>query len=712
MKIRKRIFYILVILGFLLTEYLAGLMNQIFLSLGNLQEMMAGEAWIDANPFVCFGYAFSLTGLIFGMIYLIAVGIFTLYARASGKFDSKEKDDRGFKTLDNGIYGTAKLMDLDELKQTLELQPIPTADGVILGKWDNKSEKTNFDLTGKVICMPKDTRLNRNIAVFGASGTGKSRCVIRPAIFTSLLRKESIVITDPKGEMYADTSELCRKYGYEVKVLNFLNPKKSDCWPCMHGVSGEALPAQVMVNSIIKNTSEGSENHFWDNSEENLLKALIMRLTGDKTMREEDVSLGTVYRFLTLGEDQFGALFTGMNDDEPAKMAYNIYANDSDTVRKNVVSGLSNRLQILQDKSVCNMLGGTIETGIDLTAPAKKKCAYYVILSDQDSTMTFLSSLFFTFLFRELVAYADSTPEQRCPVPVNLLLDEFNNIGKLGAASDGSDFAKTLSTIRSRDIRCTLVCQSLGQLQNRYPLNLWSEIIGNCDIKLMLGCTDEITAEFFSNRSGVMSVEVQSTMTDRKTITPVQLIPDYRRVQGTGKRMLFNPDEILRLPNRNILIDVRGHNLLLAEKFDYTEHPMSKELVRTSIQNYSSPQDLDISGSLRLDKEKTPKSSSSSYSRSYQPQNTSKPKKRKETDAKKQITLANIEQIKGNREKENLESSLNRQNQPVSAQNAQPLSEMAETYNRQNTDSQAQTTYDPSDTSLDNQLQNFLNDIG
>ena len=326
--------------------------------------------------------------------------------------------------------------------------------------------------------------------------------------------------------------------------------------------------------------------------------------------------------------------------------------------------------------------------------------------------MTFLSSLFFTFLFRELVAYADSTPEQRCPVSVNLLLDEFNNIGKLGAASDGSDFAKTLSTIRSRDIRCTLVCQSLGQLQNRYPLNLWSEIIGNCDIKLMLGCTDEITAEFFSNRSGVMSVEVQSTMTDRKTITPVQLIPDYRRVQGTGKRMLFNPDEILRLPNRNILIDVRGHNLLLAEKFDYTEHPMSKELVRTSIQNYSSPQDLDISGSLRLDKEKTPKSSSSSYSRSYQPQNTSKPKKRKETDAKKQITLANIEQIKGNREKENLESSLNRQNQPVSAQNAQPLSEMAETYNRQNTDSQAQTTYDPSDTSLDNQLQNFLNDIG
>ena len=116
--------------------------------------------------------------------------------------------------------------------------------------------------------------------------------------------------------------------------------------------------------------------------------------------------------------------------------------------------------------------------------------------------MAFLSSLFFSFLFIKLTRFADSIPEMRCPVPVNLILDEFNNIGKLGGAADGSDFARTLSVVRSRAIYVTLAVQSLGQLQNRYPNNLWAEIVGNCDLQVMLGCTDDLTAEYFSSRSG------------------------------------------------------------------------------------------------------------------------------------------------------------------------------------------------------------------
>lgn len=98
---------------------------------------------------------------------------------------------------------------------------------------------------------------------------------------------------------------------------------------------------------------------------------------------------------------------------------------------------------------------------------------------------TEFSSLFFSFLFIKLTRFADLSPGGRCPVPVNLILDEFNNIGRIGGAPDGSDFCRSLSVIRSRDIRVMLAVQSLGQLQNRYPNNLWSEIIGNCDIQLM-----------------------------------------------------------------------------------------------------------------------------------------------------------------------------------------------------------------------------------
>ncbi len=165
--------------------------------------------------------------------------------------------------------------------------------------------------------------------------------------------------------------------------------------------------------------------------------------------------------------------------------------------------------------------------------------------------MAFLSSLFFSFLFIKLTRFADLSPGGRCPVPVNLILDEFNNIGRIGGAPDGSDFCRSLSVIRSRDIRVMLAVQSLGQLQNRYPNNLWSEIIGNCDIQLMLGCTDDVTADYISDRSGEMCIVVDSTMTVKKTVAVTQVIPQYRETQGQGKRKLLTPDTGLQCPLRN-----------------------------------------------------------------------------------------------------------------------------------------------------------------
>lgn len=76
-----------------------------------------------------------------------------------------------------------------------------------------------------------------------------------------------------------------------------------------------------------------------------------------------------------------------------------------------------------------------------------------------------------------------------------------------------------------------LAVQSLGQLQNRYPNNLWSEIVGNCDIQLMLGCTDDVSAEYFSARSGDMSIEVNSTMTVRRTTELQVMEPEKLEVQ-------------------------------------------------------------------------------------------------------------------------------------------------------------------------------------
>jgi type IV secretion system protein VirD4 len=305
----------------------------------------------------------------------------------------------------------------------------------------------------------------------------------------------------------------------------------------------------------------------------------------DKHRTSDQKNLWEVYDMLiNTSETDLTKAFKKLPHGHPAKAPFNLFAQASDNVRSGIILGLGTRLQVLQNTEVARLISGN---SIDLTAPGRKKCAYFIILSDQETSMAFLSSLFFSFLFIKLTRFADSSPGGRCPVPVNLILDEFNNIGRIGGAPDGSDFARSLSVIRSRDIRVTLAVQSLGQLQNRYPNNLWAEIIGNCDIQLMLGCTDDVTANYFSARSGDMSIQVQSTMTTKQSMAVAQVIPQYRETQGHGRRKLLTPDEVLRLPPKEMLVIIRGQNILKLTKFDYTKHPMSKEMVPVSIYDYN-----------------------------------------------------------------------------------------------------------------------------
>ena len=605
MKDKRRLIGITLaaVIGLLALLYLGGVLSQVFtnysvwMSTGGLtgQAMMKP---VNMNPLVCIPLAFTGNGLKGILGIAVISGIIYLMYRLYNRFDGKQRDPRGFTKSDSGIYGTANWMDEKEMQEVLEISPVGSAEGTILGEYK-----------GKAVCMPKDTRLNRHIAIFGASGTMKSRAIIRNALFQIIKRGESVILTDSKSEMYTDTSELFRQAGYDVKVFNLVNPEHGDSWNCMSDLNGDTLMAQVLTNVIIGNTSSGKGDHYWDNGEGNLLKALILLVDQDRTRTPDMKHLTAVYQLLTQNsERQLTAMFEKLPLDHPARAPYNLFAQSSDTVKSGIILGLGTRLQVMQNQAVQRI---TSQSDIDLTAPAKRKCVYYIILSDQDTTMSFLSSLFFSFMFIKLSRYADVQPEGRCQVPVNLILDEFNNVGRIGGAEDGSDFARSLSVVRSRDIRVMIAVQSLGQLQNRYPKNLWSEIVGNMDIQLMMGCSDDVSAEFFSARSGDMSVQVNTTMTVRQTIALAQVIPQYRRMEGHGRRRLLTPDEVLRLPNEEMLCIIRGHNVLKLDKLDYTKHPMSKRIVRKSIMDYNPAPPVTQSYNIEPEQEEPPKKKSS-----------------------------------------------------------------------------------------------------
>jgi type IV secretion system protein VirD4 len=510
----------------------------------------------------CFRAMFTMPYGIIGIaICVLVLGLLVFMVMRMGFGDKGEYDrNRNLIYSNKGTYGTAGFMPEKEISEVLDVvSDVRKHTGTILGK-----------LNGKAICVPKETRLNANIAVYGASGSMKTRAFCINRILQSAARGESLIITDPKSELYEKTSEYLRSKGYVVKVFNLVSPESSDSWNCLCEIEGDELMAQLFCDVIIKNTGSERGDHFWDNAEMNLLKALVLYV--EQGYPPDRKNIGEVYRLLTLNsENELNTLFDKLPISHPAKAPYVIFKQASETVRTGVIIGLGSRLQVFQNSKVKSI---TAYDEIDLELPGKQPCAYYCITSDQDSTFDFLSSLFLSFVFIKLVRYADKNCEGgKLPVPVHVLGEELTACGVI------PDLSRKISVIRSRNISMSCVFQNLAGLQNRYPYNQWQEILGNSDIQLFLGCVDELTAKYISDRAGEVSISVTSKAKQLGTWRVSDYTPEYRETSGVGKRKLLTMDEVLRLPINQALIIIRGRKVLQVDKYDYTCHPESDKLV-------------------------------------------------------------------------------------------------------------------------------------
>lgn len=571
-KVSKSLLYILIAVA--ASVYIGGIITQI------TAPSITNDNWTYVKPPVSFNIITCVSEALstargVKMTFLAAGAIaFAFFVIKTFAGNNKNlHDERNFNKSDRGTYGTSGWMDENEIEDNLDLKPIEETTGTILG-----------ELNGRVVSLPLTSRLNKHIAIYGASGTGKSRCFVRSQIMQCVARNESVIVTDPKGELYADTAQFMKNNGYNVKVFNLVDPTFSDSWNCLKEVMVDEdqveLMAQTFADVVIKNTMEGGKgDHFWDNAEMGLLKALILYVILDKGRSDESKNIGAVYEMLIgNSEAELNACFDKLNPNHPARKPWNIFKQSSDSVRGNVIVGLGSRIQVFQSPNIMKI---TAFDEIDLEAPAKEKCGYFVIMSDQNSTLDFLSSLFFSFLFIRLVKYADVYGKGgKCDVPVNFILDEFPNIGQI------PDFTKKLSTIRSRDLRVAVIFQNVAQLQNRYPNGLWEEIIGNCDTQLFLGCTDQMTAKFISERTGEMTVEVNSSSTRRDALSVIQFQPQYNETSSIGKRVVLTPDEVMRLPSNNALIILRGQKVLKVNKYDFSKHPTSNQFVYSPIRDH------------------------------------------------------------------------------------------------------------------------------
>ena len=402
------------------------------------------------------------------------------------------------------------------------------------------------------------------------SGAGKSSAYSIPNAYQCL---GSYVFTDPKGELYDRTAGYLQSKGYEIKVLNLVQPQYSDGYnPLMH-ISSE-LDVDVIANTIIKGqkTSDSSDP-YWDDMAEMLLKALIYYLIA--TRPEEEQNLASCSELVRAANNKGGSnllseLINQLPFDHPARMYYKSIEIAPEKTYGSILSTLQSKLGKFDSKEIAEV---TSTDTINFEDIGSKKTAVYVISSDTHTAYDFLLTIFFSQMIQQLYTYADDRGG-KLPVPTFFILDEFANIGKI------PDFDKKISTSRSRKISFSVILQNLDQLEAVYEKS-HETIIGNCDTHVFLGSNSQKTVEYFSKGLGEKTISRDSRSVNRDKQNQKQGYSDSDQIMA---RALMTPDELRRFDNDMCIIFEKGIRPVKAPKFYYFKHqPMCRELQSSEI---------------------------------------------------------------------------------------------------------------------------------
>ena len=578
--------------GVLAFTYLYGIVIRSFRTA--LSNFLNGtdENIFTLNPMKCLAAVFTPQG--FGVIFFL----FIMYALISGKWlhlitgVKITKDERNFFVSNEGSHGTSGWMTKKERVKILESGTADELPCTILCKTKDSGFSDEF---AEYLGLRSDSGLNKHIIAYGATGSGKSRGFVKPLMLkmAQLLEagksKQSMIIVDPKAELFEQYSEFLKDCGYTVRAFNLLDMENSDGWNCIGETEGDVDMVQSVAETIIRNTSEdGQKADFWDKAEQNLLIALILYVQSmrDPVTNEllpiHERSLGTIYKILSSeSAKSLDAKFQRLPLDHPARGPYGIFKQAASNLWGNVFIGLGSRMNVFQNKLVDKI---TKYHEIDLELPGKQPCAYFCIISATDTAYEFLSSLFFSMLFKKLSDYARKHGDERgrLPVEVNFVMDEFCNVGKL------LDFKKTISVVRGYGINCQIIVQSIAQLSDRYPVKEWEEIVGNCDTQLVLGCNDMMTSEYISKRCGSVTIQLTNSMAPQTPLfSPItREVTGYRQTKSNNTRPLMYPEEILQMDNQECLVLIRGQKPLKGLKIIPDELSDYKRLRYSRVADY------------------------------------------------------------------------------------------------------------------------------
>ena len=366
--------------------------------------------------------------------------------------------------------------------------------------------------------------------VMGATGSGKTEIVAKPMIKLLAKHNESMILTDPKGELYESSAALLKEKGYNIITLNFRDPQKGNAWNPMtlpyklykEGNQDKAIELldDLALNILYEEKSSGDP--FWEKTAADYFTGLALGLFEDGT--EDQININSVNLMSSLGEERFGGpnnnyIKEYFNAKDPAKAAY-INASGTvftaDETKQGIIATFKQKMKLFSERA--NLSEMLSYSDFDMRDIGRKKTAVFLIVQDEKKTLHPLATIFIKQCYETLIDVAQENGG-KLPFRTNFILDEFANMPPL------KDVTTMVTAARSRLIRFTFIIQNFAQLTQVYGKENGDTIRGNCNLLYLI--SSEIAAlEEISKMCG----EVKSKEKEKTASTPLVTVSDLQRL--------------------------------------------------------------------------------------------------------------------------------------------------------------------------------------
>ena len=478
----------------------------------NATSLATEGVFYGLAPFKAF--TFEYIGATISLFILSLIGIFAtvssyFFDRESGLgFISKKKKEKGY----------SRWAKDSEIKKTLsEIDPK-----------SYRSDAAGIAVINNGKKMWVDNGEMHNL-IMGATGSGKTQIVVFPLVYSLAKHDESMIITDPKGEIYESTANMLKERGYNIVILNFRNPQNGNAWnpmtlPYKLYQEGNTDKAIELLDDLALNILyDGKANDpFWEKTSADYFSGLALGLFEDAD--EKEVNLNSINLMSTIGEERFGGpnnnyikeYFNGKDPSRPA------YINASGTVyapeetKGGILSTFKQKIKLFSSRD--NLSEMLSHSDFDMKDIGRQKTAVFMIVQDEKKTLHPLATIFIKQVYETLIDVAQECGG-KLPNRTNFILDEFANMPPL------KDVTTMVTAARSRLIRFNFIIQNYAQLTQVYGKEDAETIKGNCNTMYLI--SSELQAlEEISKMCG----EVKSKEKDKTASTPLVTVSDLQRL--------------------------------------------------------------------------------------------------------------------------------------------------------------------------------------